>query len=154
MAEPNKSDIKPDSNAGKKNEICNLLEEGVWKKDAAVLVGIDESTLYKWFKADASFSSRAEASILKYKHKLIKVINAGSITRPMVAVEVLKTRWPDEWNRSTPIELVRPEDKIKKVLELIKEKTQDEHTNNLPSDGGEPLPEQGGESVQADEGTE
>lgn len=79
------------------NLIQLKLKEGCTKKQAAVLAGIDESTFYDWVSSKPKFSQSVEQAIEEYKEKLIKVINVGSISKPMVALTVLARRWPEEW---------------------------------------------------------
>jgi hypothetical protein len=81
-----------------KEDICNYLKQGLLKKDASVMAGIDESTLYRWMNDDASFASRVEASVLEYKHSLIKYVNTSAVNDGRLALEVLRRRFPDEWS--------------------------------------------------------
>lgn len=76
--------------------ICAYLKEGMYKKDAAIMAGIDESTLYRWIEADASFASRVEASILEYKHSLVQNINTQAKIDGRLALELLKRRFPND----------------------------------------------------------
>lgn len=69
------------------------------KKDSALMVGIDESTFYRWIYSDASFASRVEASILEYKHTLVNNVNTIAVNDDRLALEVLKRRFPKEWGR-------------------------------------------------------
>lgn len=80
-----------------KQSILNYLREGMFKKDSAAMSGIDESTLYRWIEKDASFASQVEASILKYKHSLIQILNTQAEKNGMLALQILKTRWYREW---------------------------------------------------------
>ncbi len=59
-----------------KEDICKLLNQGLNKKDAIKMVGIGETTFYRWLK-DESFKSKVEYAISwriikqsKYKLKL------------------------------------------------------------------------------------
>jgi hypothetical protein len=83
-------------------KIVEYLEEGLWFKDACQMVGIDESTGHRWKKenpeADNSFASRVEAGIMVYKRKMIKCVTLGSIKDAKVALEVLRVRFPEDWN--------------------------------------------------------
>ena len=58
-----------------KQKILDYLEQGAYKKDAALMSGISEKTFYRWLEEDDSFDSRVEASILCYKYSLIKTLN-------------------------------------------------------------------------------
>lgn len=82
-----------------KDNICNFLKEGLYKKDAALMAGIDESTLYRWIKEDASFASRVEATILEYKHSLIKNLTKHAENNAGVALQILRIRWPNDWDK-------------------------------------------------------
>ncbi len=78
------------------DRICAYLKEGMYKKDAAVMAGVNESTLYRWIEANASFASQVEASILEYKHSLIQNINTQAKTDGRLALEILKRRFPKD----------------------------------------------------------
>jgi hypothetical protein len=78
-----------------KNNICNYLKQGMYKKDSAILVGISEATFYRWTEEDKGFESRVEASILEYKHSLVKIVNACAEKDGRLALEVLRRRFPD-----------------------------------------------------------
>lgn len=78
-----------------KNNICNYLKQGLYKRDSAILAGISEATFYRWLEEDESFESRVEASILEYKHSLIKIVNACAEKDGRLALEVLRRRFPD-----------------------------------------------------------
>lgn len=82
-----------------KTDIYTYLKEGMYKRDAALMAGIDESTFYRWVKEDASFASRVEANILEYKRSLIRNVTKHSETNGMLALQILKTRWPNEWGK-------------------------------------------------------
>ena len=87
----------------KKNKIYDYLKEGMHKKDCASMVGIDESTFYRWIESDASFASRVEAGILEYKHSLVKNVNISAVKDGRLALEVLKRRFPKEWGENAEI---------------------------------------------------
>lgn len=81
-----------------KNKIYEYLKEGMFKKDAAIMAGISEATFYRWVEEDESFESHIEASILEFKHSLMKNVNASAVKDGRLALEVLKRRFPKEWN--------------------------------------------------------
>lgn len=87
-----------------KNNIFNYLKEGMYKKDSAIMAGISEATFYRWVEEDESFKSRVEASILEYKHSLIKNVNICAIKDGKLALEVLKRRFPKEWDERLNVE--------------------------------------------------
>lgn len=117
--------VPPDLNKETKDKILKSLSEGAWKRDAAEMAGISHDTFYRWCKEDLTFLTQVKAAILEYKHTLIKVMTLGSIKDWKAAAEILKTRWPKQWNRSQRVEVVRPEDKVAKVLAIIEEATKD-----------------------------
>ena len=80
-----------------KEDIFNYLEQGMFEKDAAELSGIDRTTMWRWKEEDATFATRVEASIVKYKRKLIHIINMGCVKNPSIALKILRIRWPEEW---------------------------------------------------------
>jgi len=80
-----------------RNNICEYLKEGSFKKDAAKMSGINESTLYRWMQKDASFASQVEANILEFKYSLIKNMNKYAMKNGMFALKILERRWPKEW---------------------------------------------------------
>lgn len=102
-----------------KNLIYNYLTDGMFKKDAALMVGIDESTFYRWMQSDASFASRVEASILEYKHTLIRNVNACAIKDGKLALEILKRRFPSDWNVKSNEEVDNSETSTREVAELL-----------------------------------
>ena len=95
------------NNDAVKENIYGFLKEGLHKKDAAIMAGIDESTFYRWIESDASFASRVEASILEYKHTLVKNVNTSAIKDGKLALEVLKRRFPKEWGDNASVIEIR-----------------------------------------------
>jgi len=110
---------KPDPNRKIKDNILDLIEEGMWQRDSAILAGINERTFYRWLIDDVSFASQVERAILKYKQKLIKVVNIGSIQKPDIAVRVLEKRWPEEWDKPKKIEVVDPDKQLSETLSKL-----------------------------------
>jgi transposase-like protein len=110
-------------NQDKKQLILSYLEEGLLKKDAAALAGINESTFYRWVESDASFASQVQVSVLKYKRSLIQDINTSTKKDGRLALEILRRRWPndgfeeDDTQRST-----------KRIAELV-QAIYDRHTD-------------------------
>jgi sensor c-di-GMP phosphodiesterase-like protein len=58
--------------------IYKAIGDGLSQKDAAILAGIDESTLYIWKKDDQSFSSQIEQKEIEYKQRHIENIKKAS----------------------------------------------------------------------------
>jgi hypothetical protein len=54
-----------------------------------------------------SFKSQCEVAELRYKEKLIKCVNIGSLKDAKVALEVLKMRWPEDWRPKNADEAAR-----------------------------------------------
>lgn len=143
----------PDPRIKIKDSICDLIEEGMWQRDAAILSGIDEATLYRWMDADASFASRVEQSNLKYKQKLIKVVNVGSIQKPEIAVKILEKRWAKEWDPPKQVELVDPDKQLSQTLsrlmgnpttskdDIMKDSDEPNTTSTTPAISGPDIPE-------------
>lgn len=86
-----------EKNSTTKNIICKYLKEGMSKKDSVVLSGISEPTLYRWIDEDESFKSQVEASILEYKHELIKNLVTSTSKDGRLALEILSRRYPQDW---------------------------------------------------------
>jgi hypothetical protein len=87
----------------KKNNIYDYLKQGMCKKDSAQMVGIDESTFYRWIESDTSFASRVEASILEYKHTLIRNVTTCAEKDGRLALEILKRKFPKEWGDNVEV---------------------------------------------------
>jgi len=101
-------------------KICSTLETGTQEKDAGPLCGISERTYFYWKNKYSEFKSKTELSILKHKQKLIHYINLGAGKDPKIALEILKIRWPHEWNPTFNISFIDPEAELKKTLDILK----------------------------------
>lgn len=111
---------KASKNSQKKEKIFHYLKLGLFKKDAALMAGISEKTLYRWLAEDDSFDSRVEASILEYKQALIKILNIHAVKNGMLALKILETRWPKEWAvKKMSLEDSQQDDSIHKLVETI-----------------------------------
>ena len=88
------------------DDICKKIEDGLSQKDSAVLCGITEETFYRWMKK-VSFVSRVNKSLLKYKNKLIQIVNVKSTSEPTgrTALELLARRFPEEFSEKRKLEL-------------------------------------------------
>lgn len=104
-----------------KSKIHEYLKEGLCKKDAAVMSGISEKTFYRWVSEDDSFDSHVEASILEYKHSLIKKVNIAAEKDGRLALEVLSRRFPNEWSVNRIIESDNGEESIQQIAELLQD---------------------------------
>lgn len=101
-----------------KNKICEYLKQGMSKKDAAIMAGISEATFYRWM-VDESFESRAEASILEYKHTLVNNVTKCAEKDGRLALEVLKRRFPNEWGENAHSISQEMDDERKGVVALL-----------------------------------
>jgi len=81
-----------------KRTICVNLAEGMSKKDSAIMAGISEKTFYRWVAEDDSFDSQVEAKILEYKQKIIQSVTLNAFKNGSIGLEILRRRWPKEWN--------------------------------------------------------
>lgn len=104
-----------------KEKIHTYLKEGMCKKDAALMSGISEKTFYRWVSEDDSFDSCVEASILEYKHSLIKKINIAAEKDGRLALEVLTRRFPNEWSANRIVESDNGEESIQQIAELLQD---------------------------------
>jgi transposase len=111
----------------KKNMIYDYLRQGMSKKDAAIMSGISEATFYRWLE-DESFESRVEASILEYKHTLVKNVNISTEKDGRLALEVLKRRYPKEWgeNVETHNTYEKERKNVGELLQAIFDRNDDE----------------------------
>lgn len=109
----------PEVIAANKLRICKYLEAGLWFKDACIAAGVSEPTGHRYKTDDKVFKSQVEASISKYKEKLIKCINEGATKDPKIALDILKIRFPEEWNPVKKIQIVDPEAELKRIKDLI-----------------------------------
>lgn len=89
--------MKQENQKNRKEMICKSLKEGLTKKDAAIMAGIDESTLYRWLNDDASFASQTEENLLEYKRSLIQSVNHSALKDGKFALKILERRWWNEW---------------------------------------------------------
>lgn len=110
-----------------KSNIYKFLENGMFKKDAAMMAGVSESTLYRWIDEDKSFESRVEASILIYKQSLIRKINRAAEKDGRLALEVLSRRFPNEWSANRLNEIEDDEVSIQKIATIIENAYKENH---------------------------
>lgn len=103
------------------DRLCDLLERGMNKKDAAAMAAIDESTLYRWERKNASFASRVEASLLRYKEKLIGVMNVAAVKDGRLALKILERRWPNDFGKHQKIEVFDSQKEYKRMMRRIRD---------------------------------
>lgn len=107
-----------DKKTARKLRICKYLEEGMWFKDACVASGITEQTGHRYKREDVSFVSQCEASLSKYHLKLVRSVNQAALKNGWIALEVLKIRWPEQWN-TKKVQIFDPQEEIKRVKQII-----------------------------------
>lgn len=122
-------------NVDTKVDICEYLRQGLFKKDACVMAGIDKATFYRWVADDATFATQVKSAILEYKHALIKMITVGVQKTPRVGLDILRARWPKEWNVAKKIELggevnVKELDRIADILQNVYKEADDKNTDS------------------------
>ena len=59
-------------------EICEYLEAGLTNKDAAILSGITEHTLYDWIKKFSNFSQSLQKAEAEAKQKMINTVRRAA----------------------------------------------------------------------------
>jgi len=121
-----------------KENICNYIREGMFKKDSAIMAGISEATFYRWIEEDESFESLVEASVMEYKRTLIKNITNCAEKDGRLALEVLKRRYPKEWgDNATTLtnsqDLSKERKNVAELLEKIYRQNDDTNETVLPS---------------------
>lgn len=115
-----------------KQRIYNYLKEGMFKKDAAIMAGISEATLYRWLEEDESFKSRVEAGILEYKHSLVKIINTCADKDGRLVLEVLSRRFPSEWGVNANLGSNNDSDKAtREIADLLQNMYAETHNQKV-----------------------
>lgn len=87
-----------DINPKKLKSILDALERGMYERDAAAIGGVSERTYYRWKREIPEFEQKVTVSILKYKRSLIMAVHASALKNGSMALKILKTRYPKEWN--------------------------------------------------------
>lgn len=106
--------------------ICKSLEAGANEKDAGPLNGVAERTYFLWKKETPKFKDMVELSVLRYKTSLIERINKIAEKDGRIALEILKIRWPEEWNPNFKIQLIDPHKELLRTIRLISGEATDE----------------------------
>lgn len=149
------------------DEIIKYIEEGSSDKDAAELAGISRETFYQWqrptvtdpsgkelpnpdFKVD--FSDRLKKAELKRKKALINRVITNDSWQS--AAWYLERQFNDEYGEKKKIEVTDPQERIKNIMQMIKDSKQEKPDEHLPTDSESVLQGQDGESLPDDPGTE
>lgn len=150
------------------DEIIKYIEEGSSDKDAAALAGISRETFYQWqrpfldgldasdkipnpdYKAD--FSDRLKKAELKRKKALINRVITNDSWQS--AAWYLERQFNEEFGEKKKIEVTDPQERIKNIMQMIKDSKQEKPDEHLPTDSPSVLQGQDGESIPSDPGTE
>lgn len=90
-------------------EICDHIKNGLTKKDAAILSGITEQSIYDWINKYSSFSQSVKKAEVDAKNDMIKIIrltakgwkdkDTGKVTLPVwqAAAWMCERKYRDEF---------------------------------------------------------
>lgn len=100
--------------------ILEAIENGHTQKDAAILAGVDQDTITNW-KKNSDFSDQIRLSEIKFKTKLLNVIDTAALTDPKEAKWRLERLYPEEFSLrpQKDIEPSAGQDTLEKVLEKM-----------------------------------
>ena len=92
--------------------IHSYIKTGASNKDACLLCGIAPSTFYTWKKnaKDAKsgiyldFLNSVELARAKHKQYYINIVHHTVVHSPRDALEVLKSKYPEEWGRKANLD--------------------------------------------------
>lgn len=145
-------------------EICDWIAKGASNKEASSLSGIGEETFYGWLRktdADgkpnpeykAEFSESIKKAYDRRKVTLVNRIIVAAARSWQAAAWYLERTDPEHYGPKGRLEITNPEDNIKKVMDLINKSTE-KKDGQIQSNKPNLLPEQGGETIPTDKGTE
>lgn len=81
-------------------EIFDSLRLGqLHRPTVCALVGISPRTLRDWRKTDPDFNAAVKEAEAKGEARLALHATKGAAEDPRLALEILKSRYPDKWNR-------------------------------------------------------
>ena len=81
----------------KTQQICISIAQGYCRLDACLLSDIDESTLYRWLSDNASFASELQKAELKYKGRLVKMVEQAGAKDWRAALKLLERKYRLEY---------------------------------------------------------
>ncbi|MDD2496476.1 MAG: helix-turn-helix domain containing protein [Tissierellia bacterium] len=91
------------------NKICDLIKKGLSNKDAAICMGISESTFYQWQIEKPEFSESLKKAEMERKLFLITKIFDASNKSWQAAAWYLERTYPDEFGKQEKkIEIEEP----------------------------------------------
>lgn len=107
------------------DEILQNIEAGMTEQDSCILAGIPKATHYDWKANIPEYADDCRRAKINYKKTLITAVNVNSIRSGKIALEVLRRRFPKEWNVSRKIEMDVKEklddSKISEIDESLKQ---------------------------------
>jgi hypothetical protein len=81
-------------------KILDALRLGnLHRPTVCALVGIAPRTLRGWRKQDPEFNARLREAEAKGEARLASIASKGAAEDPRLALDVLKARYPEKWNR-------------------------------------------------------
>lgn len=107
--------------------ICGHLETGVFRRDAAALVNIDEGTFSRWYSRGSHDDERGiyrefylavNKSEAQMKLSASMTLQAGAAQNPKLLLSWLGRRFPAQYGRKDNVEEIRPEDQAASTQQL------------------------------------
>lgn len=102
-----------------RDAICKLIaEEGLFRKDAGAIHGIDERSITRWFTRGSteergpyrSFYLGVIEAEAKFKQSLHTSITSSSKINPKAAQWLMSRRFPSDYGRHDNVETIAPEE--------------------------------------------
>ena len=118
----------------KMDGVIESLSDGMFKRDAAIFNGISEPTYHRWCKWYPEFREKCEKAILEYKRKIIQTVNINAVKSGKVGLEILRTRWPKEWNVPKKVQFTDPDNEFQRLMRIL---TGQALPDDIPDQGGE-----------------
>lgn len=87
------------------DKIVEAVREGCNRRDAARVVGVDESTLYRWMQDNEEFRSRLHDADAEIITKLEKTVIRAAITDWKPALAALQAKRQKEWGRNSKVQV-------------------------------------------------
>lgn len=78
--------------------VYEITVVGLQLKEACMIAGVDYDNLLILMKKDPLVDQLIKTKDLEYKRKLLKTVNQKAKTDDKVSMELLKARYPDEYN--------------------------------------------------------
>lgn len=116
-------------------QICELIENAVPMKHAAITCGISQQTLWRWLKEKSEFSEKLDQAKSRGIAKLVQEIR---MDKSFQAKQFLLTCWDPESFHIQSQQLANALDKAKKLEDRVKEleiKERQDYGQNIGFDG-------------------